>query len=209
MQKMTNKQYLLCLPTMGFNDVLSQLARAWMYAEIHNRTLVLDTRHSPFQDSFARYFSTATKNVLLHPGEALLRHFDTLSTWPPDLRGRPYDALKIPYGGHNRYSLTMDLLRPYQEDLLVHRSTHGDDLGHIALRKLRLIPEVALEIARSLVVLGEDYDAVHIRNTDIGTDYCFFFARYSPWCGGGSSWSARMMQLAGKRRRSFLWNHMW
>jgi hypothetical protein len=134
---MMNRQYLLFLPTGGFNDVLNQLAKAWTYAELHKRILVVDTRHGSFGDSFSRYFSTERKNVFLHPGEALLRHFDSLSTWPPDLRGQPLKALKIPPDDQNEHSFTMNLLMPYQEDLLVHRSVNG---GHRTYCPLQTAP---------------------------------------------------------------------
>ena len=123
---MTNRKYLLLLPNAGFNDVLNQLARAWTYAQIHKRILVVDARHSSFEDSFSRYFSTKEKDVFLRLGEALLRHFDSLPTWPPNLRGRPLEVKKFPYDGQEGYSSTIDLLQPYQEALLVHRSRSGD-----------------------------------------------------------------------------------
>ena len=57
-------------------------------------------------------------------------------------------------------------------------------MGHAALRKLRLVPEVAQEIAGALAALGEDYDAVHIRNTDVRTDYLSAFREMFPQVQG-------------------------
>jgi hypothetical protein len=180
-----SRQYVFCLPCGGFNDLTAQLARAWNYAETHKRVLVTDARRF-FHDALSRYFTTDIKDIVLHPGENLLRHFDTLQTYPPDLRGqcrRPPDSPMHPLPSAMG-SLSIDLSRAYREDLLVHYAYGGGRQGHEWLRKMRLVPGVALTIARSLAVLGEDYDAVHIRNTDIETKYLPFFRGIFPLVRG-------------------------
>lgn len=184
---MTDKQYLLCLPAGGFSDVCSQLARARLYAQSHQRILVADARRSSLKDSLAKYFSTDSKEIILHPGEALLRHFDSLDTYPADLRGQIRHAPDIL--PKNRYpvtapSLSIDMSRPYREDLLVHYSYNGGGLALDWLQTMCLVPEAALRIAEALAVLGEDYDAVHIRNTDIETKYLPFFREIFPLVRG-------------------------
>jgi hypothetical protein len=67
---------------------------------------------------------------------------------------------------------------------LVHHAHGGGDLGLACLQRLRLVPQVALEIADALAALGEDYDAVHMRNTDVGTDYLPFFRQIYPLVRG-------------------------
>ena len=157
--------------------MLCQLTLAWQYAESHKRILVINARRFHFKDPLSRYFTTEFKDIFLHPGEDLLRHFDNLETYPPDLRGQcrhPPRKPMNPFSPPAR-SLSIDLSQAYQEDLLVHYAHGGGEFGHEWLRKMRLVPEVALEIAKALAVLGDDYDAVHIRNTDIETKYLPFF----------------------------------
>jgi len=201
---MPDRQYVLSVPREGFNDVLCQMGFAWSYAERHGRVFVTDTRHSSLQDAFSRYFSTQAKGVLLHPGEALLRHFDSLNVYPSCLRGRVSLACQKSYldtgsakkticaegfipriDSDTGQPLAFDMSSPYQEDLLVC-DVHGVGLGLglACLQRLKLLPEVALRIALLLAALGEDYDAVHIRNTDIGTDYLSFFRQIFPLVQG-------------------------
>jgi hypothetical protein len=183
---MLDRQYVFCIPRGGFNDVLSQIEKAWRYAESYERILVVDARHSGLTDSLSRYFSTEVKGVFLHPGEALLRHFDSLEVSPSFLRGR-VSRHSGRYEGHYVFKdvdtglpLSFDMSRAYRKALLVHHACGGNELGFDCLRRLTLLPEVATEIFRSLVPLGMDYDAVHIRNTDIGTDYLAFFRQIFP-----------------------------
>ncbi|MDR0466007.1 MAG: nodulation protein NodZ, partial [Deltaproteobacteria bacterium] len=184
---MSDEKYVLCVPREGFNDVLCQMETAWDYAARHGRILVVDARHSALEDSFAQYFATKDTRVLLHPGEALLRHFDGLDVYPPFLRGRVSrharevvdvqndDGILVKVDADACRPLTFDMSRPYREELLVHHAHGGSCRGLVCLQKLKLLPEIALRIVRRLADLGEDYDAVHIRNTDIGTDYLPFF----------------------------------
>jgi len=186
-EKMENRKYLLCLPESGFNDVCNQLARALHYARRHHRILVVDARHSSLKDSLAKYFSTASKDIILHPGKALLRHFDTLDVYPPDLRGRirhTPDILPKRLYPPPAQSRSIDLSQPYRETLLVDYAYGCGAVALDWLRELRLVREVALAVANALVVLGDDYDAVHIRNTDIETQYLPFFRRIFPLVRG-------------------------
>ena len=190
---MSDRRYVFCVPRAGFNDVLCQIECVWRYAENHGRIPVIDASHSSLGEAFSRYFSAEAKNVFLHPPEGLLRHFDRLKVYPSCLAGRVsgharksvyvgrFDAMADAETGR---LLTFDMSRPYREDLLVHHACGGGDISAACLRRLRLVPDVALEIARSLAILGEDYDAVHIRNTDIGTDYLPFFRRIFPLVRG-------------------------
>ena len=191
---MPERQYVFCIPRSGFNDILCQMEKAWSYAESHGRTLVVDARYCALEGAFTRYFSTEAGDVFLHPGEALLRHLDRLEVFPPCLRGRVSRHAQQAVDSHSiggtrvdsdtGQLLTFDMTRPYQENVLVHHSSGGGDMGLGCLQRLKLVPEVALDIARALAVLGEDYDAVHIRNTDIGTDYLPFFRQIFPLVRG-------------------------
>ena len=50
------KKYVLCIPSGGFNDELSQMELCYKYCQFFNRTLLIDTFKSNYNISFDEYF---------------------------------------------------------------------------------------------------------------------------------------------------------
>ncbi len=168
---------LLCRPQGGLNDILCQIHRCRVYALVHNRHLWIDTRRSGLHACMSDYFRTDGHFDFGWPPQALSSH----SCFPGFLQGRldTYDAVYSQTIGNfvdkdTQESLSFDFSASYPEEILVHEQCGGGLYSIKALRHLRLLPGLQATIRSRLSELGT-YEAIHIRNTDLTTDYVSFF----------------------------------
>lgn len=177
-------KYILCEPCSGFNDTLSQIDRAWRYALKTQRVLIINTRRgSCFFDDFDNYFTVTAREprTLCRLTRPLLRHLNSLPTHPRCLQGRLHaysgfwsEERACLLESSSGMPLSLDFERDYRQPLVVHAASGTGEPVEL-LSGLRLKSELARSLAASLAVLGEDYDAVHVRNTDYRTAYKAYF----------------------------------
>ncbi len=92
----------------------------------------------------------------------------------------------IPYRGMNRMR---NYLKDYQfyrrsEPLVIHDAFGGGTVSALAIQLFRLNSTIQSNIKQQLTVLGDDYDAIHIRHTDYQTDYEPFLRQLSTQLSG-------------------------
>lgn len=181
--------YVYCASYAGFNDILCQMGIAWDYARRHNRVLVVDTLRSGLHDDLGTYFDCSDPGIVLAPTKSLIDRLNTMSTYPPLVRGaidtHPREQRgAVFYLPGTGYMLGFDLDRDYAEQVLVYYASVGGEDGALSLARLRMRPGIAAEVTRSLEPLGGSYAAVHVRNTDYETDYMPFFRELYPKMAG-------------------------
>lgn len=66
--------------------------------------------------------------------------------------------------------------QPRDEEVVIHHRSGGGQASFHALGLLTLTEPVRSAVRQALSTCGDDYDAIHIRNTDIRTDYRTFLA---------------------------------
>jgi lipopolysaccharide biosynthesis glycosyltransferase len=175
-----NRRIVLCRPQGGLTDQLTQIEKCHQYAERFNRVLVVDTDYENFHGCtycFLDFFNSNRDNiVILHASQRLPHH---LSVHPTCLQGR-LDSYSSDFNESDvsnfdvetGHALTFDFSRDHDEEVLVHHQCGGEAAQAIlALSKLQLQPHVASELCKRLQAMGGDYVALHIRNTDIKTDF--------------------------------------
>jgi hypothetical protein len=188
------RKYVLCRPHGGLNDTLCVVDEAWRLADATSRTLVVDGRASTFARNLAEWFEPrpGVEGVVLNPDRRLRRVLDAGTCFPEVLTGRLGEA-EIVDVGHETISwlewrmpidaasgthLRLDLghARTLDHDVLLHE-TYGGGPGAIdALERLRLTRATTRRVERRLApLIGRDYLGIHIRNTDLRTDYRDFF----------------------------------
>lgn len=160
--------------------MLCQIEKCWAYAEKHDRKLLVDTQRTEFLDDFGKYFL---------PREAGRVSFGALdealcngSIRPKFLAGRvnDYTATWSAKAGafvdreSKKKPVTFDFSRSHGEQILVHEQCGGGKLSILALQRLRLASTAADIVVRRLQRFS-DYSAVHVRNTDLRTDYVSLF----------------------------------
>lgn len=180
-------RYLLCRPNGGLNDTLVQLELCRQYAARFGRTLIADTTRSglrmPFEAIFAPRDDFGPPVVAWTP--QLARDLDRCASVQPSmLAGRisTYEAcwdeeLDNAVEQETRQRVFFDLDRDHPETLLVHEQPGGGTRGFGFLRHVMLAPWLADAVAARLLPLGGDYDAIHVRHTDLSTDYMRLFDR--------------------------------
>jgi len=173
-------KYILCRPLGGLNDILCQIEKCCRYGEQFKRVVLVDTNYrysSHFKDRFSRYFVSLQENLIL--ADSLRGYFlDRLSTYPRALQGRikNYQYYYDHETGQrndriSKARITFDFKADYQEDLLIHNQSGGGDLSEACLSRMKLHDSLADEFIDRLRTIGGPYSAIHVRNTDLTTDY--------------------------------------
>ena len=189
------KKVVLCLPRAGLNDVMNQIARCADYASKHDRILILDSTRGVIRASIFDF-------LLPFPGQTLKiwRQAPELDNWltkstsiEPSLMqgivcnfsakyvgsGRRYFALK-----GTEIAITFDQSQDYSEQILVHSQGGGGNRAISFLERMAFRQTIAEEIGARVAALGSDYQAIHVRNTDMKTDYKPYFEDLKPQIAG-------------------------
>lgn len=161
--------------------MLCQIARCWRYAEIFGRYLIIDTTVSGMVDNLFDYFEMRSEPPIPVSGLSpeLLVILNTIdSVFPSVLRGRisSYNAVYQQSGRamvdqDSEVPLSFNFSKDYDEQLIVHHQYGGGTADVTALQHLRLRLDIAVKIVSRYPELTDDHSAIHIRNTDLKTDY--------------------------------------
>lgn len=183
------QRYLLCRPQGGLNDTLCQIEKCWKYAWRTNRLLIVDTRNSGLACGFSEFFELRKKSsrVIFDANEETLEFLNELTCYPVELRGKLHImdmALFTPPNfvlkSNPSIPLSFDFSKEYQHAVLVHEQCGGGRLSLDLLEKIRISRALRPIILDRISHLHGKYCAVHVRNTDLKTDYKEFFGRILP-----------------------------
>jgi hypothetical protein len=166
-------KYVLVRPMGGLNDLFNQIAICYDYARKHRRILLIDTLPTDFKDDFFRYF--VPKTDMIKPLSAI--DHEALSFYPDikqDLfRYEPIWVRKRAFAPSTNpaLQLTFDFSEHYDQDCLVHHAAGRAGYGRKAMNLFYLKDEIldAVKACRNALPIG--YGAVHIRNTDLSSNY--------------------------------------
>lgn len=174
------EKYVLCRPECGLNDILNQIEACCRYAEEFGRTVIVDTdyvniRH--FRSPFSSYFVSRQPGLLLsNPFTgAELDRFDVV---PVVLRGqvssyyaRWIEQRRLVCHVATGHPIRFDLRKDYPQQMLIHGQCGGGLDSLFALLRLRLHDTLADKLMLRLHRLPRRYHALHVRHTDLATDY--------------------------------------
>ncbi len=183
----SNKRYLLSRPKGGINDALVQLEKTYRYAERYGRTLIVDLSRSGLQCNFDDLFvSRANINceviswsdelgveleevASVHP--TALTH--RISTYRTEWNRNAEKFCDVQFG----IPIEFDFEADYPDQLLVYEQGGGAMTALCVLRRVSLTTSIANAVARRLLPIGQDYDAIHVRHSDYRTDFRQLFLR--------------------------------
>jgi hypothetical protein len=165
-----SKKYLLCRPRGGLNDTLNQLELCCRYSLKHRRKLFIDTNRSGFLDSFENYF--------LFPSYILTGVMSSIkypvSVYPLYLQNDIYNYETVCDNDicrlKNGQNLILNFKKNYSEQYLIHESWGGGEDSIYFLKRIKLKKSIQDHIT-SVINKLDVYTAVHIRNTDMQSDY--------------------------------------
>ena len=179
-------KYLLVRPRGGLNDNLTQLQKAWQYAEKFGRTLIIDTEGSlGFNCAFSKVFDVVHSQCPVECSSTidLENLFSRFRVLPHALQGLTPDYLDFHDSALENFvhadsgsKLSFDFRQDHPEELIVHQQCGGGVNGFAGLARLRFGEEIRSSVINQLKPLaGKSYLALHIRHSDYRTDYKAFF----------------------------------
>lgn len=188
------QRVLLCRPHGGLNDTLDVIEHCWRYAERTNRQLILDMSRSSFCTNFGRIFKHrfGDNSTLFEISDSIIEQLNMKSCSLPEIEGRVgeyvtriqlHDTIshlewRMPVEDISSKSLAISFDEEYSADLVVHENFRSGALASSLLGRLKFQTPIAEEISARLVELrGQNYLGIHIRNSDIKSDYREFFTR--------------------------------
>ena len=176
---MKNK-YLLCRPQGGLNDMLCQIEKCCRYAELTKRVVIVDTNYqhsSYFKDDLCNYFQS-NQNKLILSIRGYEKELEKLSVSPSFLQGVIFnyetvlpDKNLIHLEAKTKLPITFDFSRDHDEDLLIYHQMGGGDVAFVTLLRMRLKDSLLGELEKRYQLIGENFSAIHIRNTDYESSY--------------------------------------
>jgi hypothetical protein len=176
---MKNK-YVLCRPQGGFNDMLSQIEKCYVYAKKENRTVIVDASYSAnetWHDSLDRYFTSIDESLILNIS-SISESIESMTVYPESLFGRlntykgKFDREKIKRCDvETGEILSFNFNKSYPHQLLLHHQAGGSSKAINALTRLKLNKSLVEELFKRLKIIGGRYTGVHVRNTDYQTNY--------------------------------------
>ena len=183
---------VICRPLCGLNDQLNQIAICWNFAIDKQRDLFVDGTFGGLRDEFGVYFELASSqiNVDLFGSRRCTSLQTPLSIWPHacsgvlprhvdvrrvEIDGRVYQRRFIP-GSH--VAPDVRLCDDDCVEFVLHQQCGGGSQGITVLQRLRLTAPLAELVTNSLIGLPTEYDAVHVRHSDITSDFKSILGRY-------------------------------
>lgn len=174
------EKFVLCRPRGGLNDTLCQIEQCWKYAERSSRTLLVDSTRSGLLGDFSVFFQPRDRAARVHfrLTAPQLRFLDTLPCHPHQLRGKlkTYQPSYSKEAGNyldkkTSTRLGFDFDSDYEEAVLVHEQCGGGTDSFALLDRITLTDNLRPTVRDRIGSLGQDYLAVHVRNTDYSTAY--------------------------------------
>jgi hypothetical protein len=186
------KRFLLCRPHGGLNDNLTLIARCVDYANKYDRIVIVDAKNSHFADDLSRVFLwTGSGGHRLRLSNRMASMLDQKTCFPNVLQGQVssygtrtiirHDISTLEYReiveNESGASLSFDFTHDYEQQVLVCESYGGGVEGVDALRQMRLRRSWVRRIKfRLRNLFWPEYVGLHIRNTDLKSDYVKVFA---------------------------------
>jgi hypothetical protein len=173
-------KYVLCRPQGGLTDQLCQIGRCIKYSKAFNRVLIIDTNFSNFlglKYDFSNYFSISDAQIYLNYNSHEL-DLKNKSSYPK-IKDKDINTYSYYHNGGECFldpqatiKLTFDFKKDYVEEVLIHQRTGDGPIEALfALSHLKLKEDLSREILRRYKIIGINYDAIHIRNTDVKTNF--------------------------------------
>lgn len=182
-QELQEAKWFLAKPRSGLNDVFCQLEKSIAFAEKHSRWVAVEATNSglllPISDVFEEVLAEVPIFALeKHP--EVLNILNGLSCFPAEVEGALDSYYSGLYSSDINTGLRPVLARKYSwreksknidAQVIVHESGGGGFAAARFLTRVTLKDTFSRPISRRLSELPPHYLGVHIRNTDVTSDW--------------------------------------
>lgn len=173
-------RWIVCRPRGGLNDTLCQLEMGLRFAQRTGRKITIDSLNSglllPFDDVFSFVDKDSGKSYA-SLSEGLAEFLNGLTAFPSDTTGKvlAYDRIKDSsdefYTQPSNQPLKFPLTRDYPEPVVVYEAMGGGVLSHCFLQRVALHTSFVADVQAALQDFPNHYASVHVRQSDLSTDY--------------------------------------
>lgn len=184
-----NQRFVLCRPRGGLNDTLCQISKCWQYASRFERILIVDTRDSGLRDDFSKFFEPREnlRTKIFTASDDIFRFLNQHACFPSEMRGKfhltnisLYTPSNYVLRSDQSVHLTFDFSQDYEQAVIFHEQCGGGRHSFELLDHLYISPTIRPAILDRIQHLPRRYCAIHVRNTDLQTDYKALFSRILP-----------------------------
>lgn len=173
--------FLYSRPRGGLNDTLCQMEKSVRYAFRYRRSLVFETNFSNLSLPFDRVFEVLDAELKGHLAEiGTLTEADLAgsSVFPVELSGRvgtylaDIDPASRVYRERDTGArVSLNFRRRRRETIVVHEGEGGGVDSLCFIRRVQLKSWLRSRIEQRLESMPSEYVSLHIRNTDLQSDY--------------------------------------
>jgi GR25 family glycosyltransferase involved in LPS biosynthesis len=181
-------KYVLCRPEAGFVDMLHAISACYRYCQTFGRTLLIDTSNTTtYKINFSDFFNISHNKKFLEPNiicdkvkiNEIIKN--NLSIYPKTKLDSDhiYSEDTNLFYDNNNVALQFNFNIDYDEDILYYRQHRKpeDKLNDLFLKNIKLDEKYMLQIYEKFKLIPKPYLAIHIRNTDMKSDYIGVFER--------------------------------
>jgi hypothetical protein len=178
-------KYVLLRPEGGLNDIFCRIEICARYALMTGRTLLVDTLTTGFGESFANYFHPKHSSIKLLKSADELANLSQLTIYPEPSAGllkyKPvYKEGKNYLDSETEIPLQFELTHHYHQDLLLYHGCGGGPWGHLGFLKFEIDEVMKYRVIDAMAKMPHQYVAVHLRATDLKTDYVGYLRHIKP-----------------------------
>jgi hypothetical protein len=174
---MNTKNYVVCRPEGGLNDILCRIMQCYIYSQRHNRTLLVDTCSTGFGECLSKYFklNSNIEGFLFCQSSNLNEFIEPNASIYPDLDLNEYEKTFSPNLNYidkkTQKSLSFDFNKNYSQQVLLHHACGGGQLSHYFFSIATLQVWLANLIQEKIKSVNSGYIGTHIRSTDLKTNF--------------------------------------
>jgi hypothetical protein len=181
---MDHTKYLLCIPAGGINDMMTQIQLCLKYCIASGRMCVIDTgRVFEFENNIFDFFDISHSHIAKAPPAEFYKYVSEtacLTIYPDIVTPDIISSFEVMWNNAYRCRTFMDVPvkldtgRENKEDIIIHYDGGGGDCAGWFLKTFPPKAILLDELRKRFSMLGSNYLAVHVRNTDYKSDVSGF-----------------------------------
>lgn len=177
------EKYLLYRPLGGLNDILCQINYCYNYCIKFNRVLLIDTsfiyEQNTISNSFDKYFNFIKKvKIQIITNKEQIYNIisdEKKSIYPTSLK----NLITMENFQSNENNLSHENIFylkkiSFNEDIVVHYSYGGGRESRKIINLMKINKSIGIIFNQIYLEIKKPYIGIHIRNTDMTSDYKFF-----------------------------------
>jgi len=163
-------KYLYLIALGGLNDIFCRIQKYMKYCKENNRLLFIDTRYSTYKYNIFRFLIIKDSIVIQNINYFRNINIDELSFYPSEVKNIFDDIINKKFIKQKNNNLIFKQEK-VNEDVIVCCEAGGGNSFDFFYKNISIKNKIKEYIKEKAKLINVPYIAIHIRNTDIVTDY--------------------------------------